>query len=80
LRVSVLEPHGVIWKGNAREVILPGDDGELCILDFHQPIVCSLRSGFVRIKDSQTQTEKRFPVKQGIARMRAGELTVLALV
>jgi len=50
MRLSILEPRRVVFEGNAREVILPGEDGEICVLDFHQPFLYSLRSGNVRIR------------------------------
>jgi hypothetical protein len=50
MRLSILEPRRVIFEGNAREVILPAEDGEICVLDFHQPFLYSLRSGNVRIR------------------------------
>jgi len=50
MRLSILEPRRVVFEGNAREVILPAEDGEICVLDFHQPFLYSLRSGNVRIR------------------------------
>lgn len=40
----------MVFEGNAREVILPAEDGEICVMDFHQPFLYSLRSGNVRIR------------------------------
>jgi len=50
MRLSILEPRRVVFEGNAKEVILPAEDGEICVLDFHQPFLYSLRSGNVRIR------------------------------
>jgi len=45
----------VVFEGNAREVVLPAEDGEICVLDFHQPFLYSLRSGNVRIRGGWTK-------------------------
>jgi F0F1-type ATP synthase epsilon subunit len=78
VRVSVLTPRSVLWEGDAEEVNLPGDSEELCVMDFHKPLLCSLRSGYIKIKESQTKKESRILVKQGIAKMRLGALVILA--
>jgi F0F1-type ATP synthase epsilon subunit len=85
MRVSILEPWGVIYEGNADEAVLPSEEGEVCILDFHQPFLCSLTAGYVQIKGAglrpQASGEKqdisRFLIKQGVARMSGSELFVL---
>jgi len=57
MRLSILEPRRVVFEGNAKEVILPAEDGEICVLDFHQPFLYSLRSGNVRIRGGWAKTE-----------------------
>lgn len=76
--VSVLEAKSILWQGDAKQVILPSEDGELCIMDFHQPLFCSLCSGFIKIRESATSPEKQILVKCGIAKVNTDELTVLA--
>ena len=73
--VSVLDVKtaAVILKEIVSEVILPGAEGELCILDFHQPIISYLKGGTIRM------TGAGYPIriKKGIARMEGNELVVL---
>ncbi len=92
MQVNILEPKGIIWKGRVKEVILPVEDGEVCVLDFHQPFLIRLRKGDVRFSvfgfrprtqnpEPRTQhlapsTENRVPIQDGIAFMRSNELTV----
>jgi F0F1-type ATP synthase epsilon subunit len=87
MQVNILEPKGIIWKGRSKEVILPVEDGEVCILDFHQPFLIRLRKGDVRFsvfgsrlsvlaEHRAPSTEHRVPIQDGIAFMRSNELTV----
>ena len=62
----------LILKEMVSEVILPGAEGELCLLDFHQPIVSYLKKGVIKIKPGHS-----IRIKKGIARMEGNELVVL---
>lgn len=87
MQVNILEPKGIIWKGRAKEVILPVEDGEVCVLDFHQPFLIRLRKGDIRFsvlgfrlsalaEHREPSTENRVPIQDGIAFMRSNELTI----
>ena len=70
MQVSILEPKGMVWEGNAKEVKLPTVDGEVCILDFHQPFLMRLKKGSIVLSDRRTD------IKDGIAFMRSNELKI----
>ena len=72
-KVSVLDIKTVshILQETASSVILPGEEGELSILDFHQPIVSCLKDGVMKIDDTS------IAIKRGIARMQDDRLVVL---
>ncbi|MFA5356793.1 MAG: hypothetical protein WC301_05265 [Candidatus Omnitrophota bacterium] len=72
MRVSILEPKGAIWEGMAEEVKLPSREGQMCVLDFHQPFVVRLMKGDLIFSG------RKLAVKDGIAYMRANALTVFA--
>ena len=85
--VSVLEAKGSIWGGNAEQVTLPSEDGELVLLDFHQSLLCALMQGYIKIKPIRIyRQDSRFDeksliailIRYGIARMRQNELVVMA--
>jgi len=87
VRVSVLKATKILFEGNAREVILPGEEGEISVLDFHQPFFCQLKQGYVVVKGILTaaaQTKKteidtgpKFLIEKGIAKMLLDELTIM---
>ena len=73
MRVVVLAMEKVVFESMAKEVILPGDEGEITVLDFHQPFLYRLENGSIRIDN-----KKRIPIRQGLAKMRGNELVILA--
>lgn len=77
MRVSVLDSRKIIYEGNAREVILPCEDGEMGILDFHQPFLCSLKAGSLLISSELEGQPTKVPVKKGIAKMEENSLVIL---
>jgi len=86
MRLSILDPIRVVYQGNAREVVLPGADGELSVLDFHQPFLYSLRSGYIKITQQTWQRKNanialpkqtNIVIKKGMARMERNELVIL---
>jgi len=67
-----------IYSREAEEVVLPGDEGELSIMDFHQTIVCRLIAGTIRIIAHRSL--KSIPIIGGIAHMEGDTLKVMAEV
>ncbi|MDD5464729.1 MAG: hypothetical protein PHP73_00025 [Candidatus Omnitrophica bacterium] len=74
MRFAILEPKGAIWRGMVKKVNLPAAEGEMCVLDFHQPFVARLKKGNIVFSDT------RIAVKDGIAFMRSNNLTVFAQI
>ncbi|MDO8536205.1 MAG: hypothetical protein Q7S30_04275 [Candidatus Omnitrophota bacterium] len=67
-----------VYSGEAKEVVLPGDEGELSVMNFHQPIVCRLAKGTVKIISHRNV--KSIPVIDGIAHMEGNVLKIMAEV
>jgi F0F1-type ATP synthase epsilon subunit len=68
-KVTILTPTEELYVGLALKVILPTEDGQLSILDFHQPIFTRLTKGNISIDDRWL-----FTIKDGIAKMSGFEL------
>lgn len=78
MRVTVLDPKKIIYEGNAKEVILPGESGEFSVLDFHQMFLACLMRGDIKvITNKPSQFETRIPIKKGIAKMLKNELMII---
>ena len=74
MRVSILGLKQIIWQGRTKEVVLPTDDGEMCVLDFHQPFLVKLGKGDIGLGAGVSKVS----IAEGIARMYGNELTILA--
>lgn len=53
-------------------VVLPGEDGQLSVMTFHQPMVLKLKKGIVKAG------KKRIAIKEGLAKAEDDKLVVLA--
>ena len=61
-----------VFREMASSVILPGEEGEFSILDFHQAFICCLKDGMIKIDEKSP-----VHIKKGIARMERNELSIL---
>lgn len=73
-RVSVLDvaKASPIFNDLASCVIVPGSDGELSILDFHQSMIACLKEGYIRIDKFRP-----IAIKKGIARVEKNKLSII---
>jgi len=73
-KVSVLDikTASSIFQELVSQVELPGEEGELSIMDFHQPIISCLKDGVFRIDNIPP-----ISIKSGIASMQDNELVIL---
>ncbi|MFA5157333.1 MAG: hypothetical protein WC532_08160 [Candidatus Omnitrophota bacterium] len=71
LDVSVLNPKEVIFEGNARSIIVPGEEGVFEILPFHKRILSRLLAGTIFVDD------KSFPVNRGIVKVNQNKVTII---
>ena len=83
MQVLVLDTDKTVYQGYAKKVTLPTLEEEMCILDFHQPFLASLRSGQVKIAQESADipaAEHTLTIKKGIAKMVRNELTLMVEV
>jgi F-type H+-transporting ATPase subunit epsilon len=71
MEVVVATSEKVIFEGQAKSVILPGEQGVFEALSFHKPIISRLISGRLMI-DSQA-----FLIRRGIVGIRANRATII---
>lgn len=78
MRVKILSPQELLFDGEAKEVVLPGYEGEFSVMDFHCSSIHSLRRGQIKVgfKD-RTIPKKRFFIQKGVAQVAMSELRVL---
>lgn len=66
-----IETASPIFQEIASNVVLPAEEGELSILDFHQSIISCLKEGMIKIDNAP------IAIKKGIAKMQGDELVIL---
>lgn len=73
-RVAILDikTTELIFRKIISSVVLPGEEGEFSILDFHQPLISCLKDGMIKIDEKSP-----IHIKKGIARMKGNELSIL---
>jgi len=72
MRVKLFRARQRRFDGTAATVVLPGEDGEVTVLDFHAPMLCTLSKGDVIVD------EAAFPVQGGLARVARNVVTIIA--
>jgi F-type H+-transporting ATPase subunit epsilon len=78
MKVTIVAAQRLLYEGEAREVILPGEDGEFSVLDFHQACMYALRQGQIKTLSGDARAPKgRFFIKSGVALVEWGQLNVL---
>ena len=71
LRVLLCRGSKPVYEGTANRVVLPSEEGEVSVFDFHAPMLCALGDGEVQID------EARILVHGGIARVSKNTVTIL---
>lgn len=71
LIVSLLTPKEVIYEGEAKSLILPGEEGVFEVLPFHKRILSRLISGTLFLD------QKSIAIKRGIAKVNQNKVTII---
>ena len=71
LNVVLSKPNEVVYEGQARSVILPGENGVLELLPFHKPLMSRLIAGSVIIDG------KAFSIRRGVVGVSLDKVTVI---
>nr|AYQ94711.1 ATP synthase CF1 epsilon subunit [Elakatothrix viridis] len=76
LQISITTPEKPFWNGQAEELILSTETGEMGILKNHAPIMTGLDVGAVLIRTSEGW--KSIAVMGGFATVEKNEVSILA--
>ena len=74
---ELLAPDRLLASHEAREVSIPGAEGDLTALPGHAPLIIALRPGVLRVVASDGE-EIEYVLTGGFAEIAAGSATVLA--
>ena len=76
LQISILTPERPFWNGEAEEIILPTETGEMGVLKNHAPIVTGLDVGAMLIRTKQEWNS--YAIMGGFALVKQNKVTILA--
>ncbi len=84
MKVTIETMFERLYEDEAMQAILPGDDGEFSVWDFHQPSLHSLTNGWVRIIPRVIKSgikladaEYRLRIRRGIANIKSRVLVLI---
>lgn len=78
LRCEVVTPEQVLYSGEVRMVVAPGEDGELGILPLHTPLITTLVPGELRLKYSEKEEQDYIAIDGGFLEISEDKVIVLA--
>jgi F-type H+-transporting ATPase subunit epsilon len=76
MTIEILTPDTKIYEGEIESAIFPGSDGSFGVMNDHAPMIASLQSGIIVLKEGST--ERSFEIKGGVAEILKNKITVLA--
>ena len=76
LEISILTPERPFWTGNAEEIVLPTETGEMGVLKNHAPIITGLDVGAMLIRTKEQWSS--FAIMGGFAVVKKNKVTILA--
>jgi F-type H+-transporting ATPase subunit epsilon len=75
--LDIVSAEALIYSGPATKVVLPAEDGDLCVLARHAPLLTRLRPGLVRLAN-EFEVEQTFFISSGFVEVQPHMVTVLA--
>jgi F-type H+-transporting ATPase subunit epsilon len=80
LQISILTPERPFWNGQADEIILPTETGEMGVLKNHAPIITGLDVGAMLIRGGQGSKDdwNSYAIMGGFALVKQNQVTILA--
>lgn len=76
LQISILTPEKPFWSGEAEEIVLPTETGEMGILKNHAPIITGLDVGAMLIRTNEQWSS--IALMGGFAVVKKNKVTILA--
>ncbi|WP_294141208.1 ATP synthase F1 subunit epsilon [uncultured Sanguibacteroides sp.] len=74
MKLKIISPEKVIYKGDVERVSLPGSLGLFTVLKDHAPLVSSLVEG--KVVYLGTEGEKELMIESGVVEVRDNEVII----
>ncbi len=76
VQFDLVSPERLLASVAAREVLIPGAEGDMTALPDHAPLITTLRPGIVRV--SAADGDKEYVVTGGFAEINGESISILA--
>ena len=76
MKLSIVNPRGVVYEGETEYIVVDGNNGQLAILENHIPIVVPIKEGF--IKRVNGSDEYHYTIVGGLLEQSDNVITVIA--
>lgn len=76
LQVEIVTPQGLVYRGEADGVVVPGVEGYLGILPRHAPAIAELGVGEVRLR--RDRDWQRYAISSGVVHVRDRVAVIMA--
>ena len=77
MRVVVAKVHENLFNGDAESVTVPTTEGEVTVLNGHEPLGAVLKPGMLTVKEKGKSESRTFEVTDGVLEVSSGQATVL---
>ncbi len=77
LKVEIISPKGVIFDDNCHLAVIPGNLGDIGVMNNHELVLTSLRKGEIKIYDKSEKLINSFEINSGFAQNEKEKLLVL---
>jgi len=77
MRVLIAKVDETLYDGEAQSLTVPGAEGELTALSNHVPLITTLKSGTIRVRETKDSKPLQFPIESGILEINHRGATVI---
>ncbi len=74
--VTITNLTGALYEGTVTSLSLPGADGDMVVLAYHEPIIALLKNGTIQLQTEGGEIEK-YPIVSGVLEMSHNKAIVL---
>lgn len=75
-QLSIISLEKIEYRDKVDEVICPGSEGELSVLENHIPLITALKEGEITVKRNN-QIEKQIKISRGVLEVKPKEVVLL---
>lgn len=76
MKLTITQIDKVLHSGEAVSVTVPGSAGEITILSHHMPLITTLKSGIITVRE-EGKPDTQFPIESGFLEIGKAETVIL---